>query len=90
MQSPIADTRYRATPELRRQLELQGRMSSWLARQVGVSKSSMSRFVAGTRSVPGAEARLISALLGSDFFVLFELHRGNDCLPRCDADESAA
>lgn len=73
--------RYTARAALRRQIRLQGRRVDWLAEQLGVSKSFLSNVIAGRRSISEADARVLVALVGGDFRVLFELPRGTKTLP---------
>lgn len=79
-----------ATPDLRRQLALQGRMAVWVARQVGISKSLMSRVISGEVSMSEDNARKVALLLGCDFFSLFELPSGSVSRPVGNDEESAA
>ena len=76
MRTVFDANRYRATPELRRQFLIQGRQASWAARQVGVSKSQMSRIMSGRRSLDESAARLLAAMLGIEFGLLFEVPVG--------------
>jgi hypothetical protein len=68
----VMDTRYVAT-NLAAVLDGQGRMRSWLAGRVGVSESSVSKIVAGTRTVDRDLGEAIAAALDVPFFVLFAL-----------------
>jgi hypothetical protein len=68
----LIETRYVAT-NLAAVLDGQGRMRSWLASRVGVSESSVSKIVAGRRSVDRQLGEAIAAALDVPFFVLFSL-----------------
>lgn len=50
----------------------QGRKGRWLASQVGVSESSISRLMSGKQTVDEGVAKQISLILGTPFFMLFE------------------
>lgn len=50
----------------------QGRKGRWLAAQVGVSESSISRLMSGKQTVEERTAQQIAVILGVPFFVLFE------------------
>ncbi len=47
-------------------------MSAWMASQIGVSKSHMSHMLAGRKTLSEFDARIVAAILGGDFFVLFQ------------------
>jgi transcriptional regulator with XRE-family HTH domain len=47
-------------------------MESWVGRQVGLSKGHFSLILAGQRRIDEGPARIIAALLGVDFYLLFE------------------
>jgi len=68
------EPRYIAT-NLGKLLESEGLKQSWIARQLGVSKSLMSKVVSGDRSVDQASAEQISFLVGVPLFLLFELRQ---------------
>jgi hypothetical protein len=68
----VMETRYVAT-NLAAVLDGQGRMRSWLASRVGVSESSVSKIVAGTRTVDRDLGEAIAAAVDVPFFVLFAL-----------------
>lgn len=53
-------------------LSSQGRKGRWLASQVGVSESSISRLMSGKQTVDETVAQKIALILGVPFFVLFE------------------
>lgn len=53
-------------------LDSQGRKGRWLAGQVGISESSISRLISGKQTVDEGVAKQIALILGSPFFVLFE------------------
>lgn len=65
--------RFRATPELRRAIQRQGRRLDWVAEKLGVSRTLVSRVVSGERTISEADARVIVALIDGDFGMLFEL-----------------
>jgi transcriptional regulator with XRE-family HTH domain len=50
----------------------QGRKGRWLAGQVGISESSISRLISGKQTVDEPVAKQIALILGTPFFVLFE------------------
>lgn len=56
----------------------QGRKGRWLASQVGVSESSISRLISGKQTVNQAVAKQIALILGAPFFVLFESADGDE------------
>lgn len=62
-------------------------MAVWVARQIGVSKSLMSRIVSGEATISETNGKLIAALLGCDFFVLFDLQNGEDVAPNGTIEE---
>ena len=68
----LIEARYVAT-NLAAVRDGQGRMRSWLAGRVGVSESSVSKIVAGTRTVDRDLGEAIAAALDVPFFVLFAL-----------------
>lgn len=68
------EPRYIAT-NLGKSLESKGLKQSWIARQLGVSKSLMSKVVSGDRSVDQMTAEKIAALVGVPLFLLFELRQ---------------
>ena len=49
---------------LARVLESQGRRASWVARQLGVHRNTMSRWVNGREPIPAARITQIASLLG--------------------------
>lgn len=63
------------TTNLATTLEQKGVKQSWIARQVGVSTSFVSKVVAGDRTVDRSTAERISTLLGVPLFLLFELQK---------------
>jgi cyanate lyase len=85
-QSETLTSRVVATPELRARIEVQGRRLDWIADKLGVSKSFMSKVVAGQSSIAMANARVIVALLDGDIDVLFDLPDGSDSV----SDDSMA
>jgi hypothetical protein len=67
-----------ATPELKARIEAQGRRLDWIAARLGMSKSFVSKVVAGQSSIAVADARVIVALIDGNFGVLFNLPDGSD------------
>lgn len=65
-------------------------MATWVARQIGVSKSLMSRVLSGDVTVAEDNARMLALLVGCDFFSLFELPDGSELRPSGDDGEAAA
>jgi transcriptional regulator with XRE-family HTH domain len=53
-------------------LNQQGRKQRWLANQVGVSESHLSRVVAGERLIDQVAAERISSVLAVPLFLIFE------------------
>ena len=64
--------RYRAT-QLAAILKSQGRHQRWLAKQIGVHESYLSRVVSGEKTLSQSKAEQVAALLGVPLFVPFEL-----------------
>lgn len=62
-------------------LKAQGRKRRWLAEQVGVSESFISRIVAGERMADAALAERIAAILGTPIFFVFDMPVGTDSMP---------
>jgi hypothetical protein len=89
MRQQTTSTRYNATPELRPAILADGRRFDWLAQQVGVSKSFLSKVVAGRKTISESDARVLAALLGGRFAVLFELPPGANSLPSEASGEAA-
>lgn len=73
--------RYRAT-QLAPILKSQGRHQRWLAKQLGIHESYLSRVISGEKSLSADKAERAAVLLGVPLFVLFEL------LDRSDSDLS--
>lgn len=69
--------RYRST-NLAAVIKQQGRFQRWLALQLGVSESMVSKVALGQRTLSRFHAERVAQLLGVPFFVLFELHESND------------
>lgn len=69
-------------------LAAQGRMARWLAAQVGISESHLSRMMSGERPVPEETAQRIAAAVQVPFFVLFDSPDGHDLRP--DDEEEVA
>lgn len=65
--------RYFATDRVKEEIVSQGRRFDWIADQVGVSKSHLTRVLSGERHVDEFTARLIAVLLGRDFSLLWEV-----------------
>jgi plasmid maintenance system antidote protein VapI len=51
---------------LSRLVEARGLKMCWLARKIGIHRSNVSRWVAGTRPIPDAHRTKLAALLGVD------------------------
>ena len=66
-------TSYTATGYLAETLRKQGRMAAWVATQIGVTRSGMTRIMAGERKIDERRAQAVSDLLGVPFGVLFEI-----------------
>lgn len=64
--------RLRATA-LEDTIKAQGRHQRWLARQIGISESHLSRVVAGERTLPEEQANRIAELLMVPLFLVFTL-----------------
>jgi len=69
-------SRLRAKPELKNRIDAQGRRYDWLAARLGISKSFLSKVIAGT-TLPEPEARVLAALIDADVDGLFELPAGS-------------
>ena len=68
----MADTaRMRAT-NLREPIYGRGRTAAWIAREVGISTTTLCRVISGERTVAEPTAQRISDLLGEPLFLLFE------------------
>jgi plasmid maintenance system antidote protein VapI len=67
------ERRYSA-PRLRETLRQQGRSGRWLARQVGIHESQLSRSYTGKQPLPESVAGRIASLIGVEFSMLFDLH----------------
>lgn len=80
--------RYTASPQLRQAVDKTGRRLDWIASQLGMSRSHISHIVAGRRTISEADARVIVALIGGEFGVLFKLSDGSDSLSS-DSDRLA-
>ncbi len=65
-------------------LDAQGRKRRWLAHQVGVSESLISKVIAGERTVDHALAERITAIVGIPFFLLFDLHERNESVSQAE------
>lgn len=73
-------TNFRAT-QLERVLAEQGRKARWLAQEVGISESHLSRIVTGERRVSEALATRISKAIQTPLFLVFELSVESNRLP---------
>jgi transcriptional regulator with XRE-family HTH domain len=85
--------RFLAKPELAQALREQGLRHDWVAAQVGISESLLSRVLRRQRTVSGEVAMRIVGLLRVPFFVAFELpiRRNEDRTGlRTEAAEAAA
>lgn len=69
--------RYTAT-NLADTLDSKGLKQTWIARQLGISKSLMSKVAAGDRTVDAETGTRIAELVGVPFFLLFELRKRSD------------
>jgi transcriptional regulator with XRE-family HTH domain len=69
--------RYRST-NLAAVIKGQGRFQRWLAGQVGISESLISKVALGQRTLDRRRAERVAEVLGVPFFVLFELQTCND------------
>jgi transcriptional regulator with XRE-family HTH domain len=69
--------RYRST-NLAAVIKQQGRFQRWLALQLGLSESMVSKVALGQRTLSRSHAERVAQLLGVPFFVLFELQSCND------------
>jgi len=78
MKQSTLSIRYIATPFLRQQIVDQGRRADWLAQQAGLSKSFLSKVMAGQKTISEVDARVLTALLHADFGVLFEVPMSAD------------
>jgi transcriptional regulator with XRE-family HTH domain len=70
-------------------LAAQGRRQDWLAAQVGVSQTLISRLLSGKRTVDVDTAKRIANVLQVPFFVAFEFPNGSEMLPN-GVEERAA
>lgn len=61
-----------ARPGLRAAIDDRGLKYSWVADRIGVSRPMFSMVLSGERRLAFDRARLLSALLGADFFSLFD------------------
>lgn len=82
MNTETRGRRYIATPELKPTIRRQGRMLTWVADQIGVSKGHFAHVLAGHRSVSADDAMLIAAILGADFSSLWNVSTGTEKAPR--------
>jgi len=69
--------RYTAT-NLGSLLKAQGRHQRWLANQLDISDSLMSKVILGQRTIDEALAKRVATLLGVDLFFVFELHQRSE------------
>lgn len=79
--------RYTAT-NLGSLLKAEGRQQSWLARQLGISESLMSKVILRQRTIDERLARQVATILGVDIFFIFELRSRSEITP--DREETAA
>lgn len=75
------EKRYRAT-ELGKTIEAQGRHQRWLARQLGVSDSHLSRVITGERMMSERHAQVAAKVLMVPLFLVFELSDESTSLSR--------
>lgn len=73
----MTDTKYIAT-NLDRVLTEQGRLRSWLASEVGVSRSLITMIAKGQRPVSRELGERIATSIGVPFFVLFDVRESSD------------
>lgn len=64
-------TNFRAN-EIERLLAQEGRKSRWLAEQVGISESHLSRIVSGERRISESLAKRIANAINAPLFLAFE------------------
>lgn len=76
--------RYTAT-NLSDTLDAKGLKQSWIARQVGISKSLMSKIAAGDRTVDAETGTRIAELVGVPFFLVFELRQRSEMQSQSEA-----
>ncbi len=78
--TPMNDTkRYRA-PLLAKILKSQGRHQRWLAAQIGVHESHLSRVISGEKTLTHEQAEKASWLLQVPLFLVFELVDQNEAV----------
>lgn len=70
-------TNFRAN-EIERLLREQGRKARWLAEQVGISESHLSRIVSGERRISESLAAQIAQAINAPLFLAFELTSVNE------------
>lgn len=70
-------------------LDGQGRKRRWLAAQVGVSESLISKVIAGERTLAQTTAERIAVVLGLPLFLLFELDTESVSLARESVEVAA-
>lgn len=75
----MEETRYRTT-QLGAVLKAQGRRQDWLAAQLGLSQSQVSRIIAGTQTIDAERAKRTALLLGAPLFLLFDFPEGNNSI----------
>lgn len=70
-------TRFRAT-QLAAVLKSQGRHQRWLAKQLGLHESYLSRVISGEKTLSIEQAERAASLLGVPLFLVGELLSRND------------
>jgi hypothetical protein len=82
MRTIQAGRRYFATHQLRTRILEQGRSFRWVAQQIELSDSHFNRVLSGERWVTEANARMVAAILGTDFDVLWKVPTGTEMAPK--------
>jgi len=82
-------TRYNGQP-IGAVLAAQGRRRDWLADQVGVSASTVTRWIKGDLSITHHHAELVAKALGVPFFVIAESRKQNDKIPSMERERIPA
>lgn len=59
-------------------LAAQGRRQDWLAAQVGVSASTVTRWITGEIAISRSHAEIVAKTLGVPFFVVAESRESNE------------
>lgn len=80
-----SEKRYLAT-RLADVIDAQGRRKDWLAEKARVHETFIGKVAARQRTIGAAEAERIALALGVPFFLLFELHEGNETNAHVETD----